>query len=170
MTLERCSSCHCCASDCNIWLPILSDLWHVLMCQLVVSSCCSRGTGGHSQATPRARNSSGRRGSHELNSSSGSLSRMYSIATRHFSGVKDFMMPKQTGDLRRGIVEVCFSPNHLQYSRICLYPSEQITDFLWGSGFMVFFFVLLTYCGLCNRTCNSQWSSSLNECLILCEI
>jgi hypothetical protein len=64
----------------------------------------------HSQGmTPEGsfRGSSGWRGSHHRDSSSGSLSHMYSIATRHFSGVKDFMMmPKQTGDLRRGIVEV----------------------------------------------------------------
>jgi hypothetical protein len=69
-----------------------------------------RGIRGHSQGmTPEGsfRGSSGLRGSHHRDSGSGSLSHMYSIATRHFSGVKDFMMmPKQTGDLRRGIVEV----------------------------------------------------------------
>jgi hypothetical protein len=68
-----------------------------------------RGVIGHSQGmTPEGsfRGSSGLRGSHHCDSGSGSLSHMYSIATRHFSGVKDFMMPKQTGDLRRGIVEV----------------------------------------------------------------
>ncbi|CAK9234233.1 unnamed protein product [Sphagnum troendelagicum] len=82
-----------------------SSFWKRVLRKLTCPFHACRGTGGHSQVTPRARNSSGRRGSHELNSSSGSLSRMYSIATRHFSGVKDFMMPKQTGDLRRGIVE-----------------------------------------------------------------
>lgn len=67
------------------------------------------GIRGHSQGmTPEGsfRGSSGLRGSHHRDSSSGSLSHIYSIATRHFSGVKDFiMMPKQTGDLRRGIIE-----------------------------------------------------------------
>ena len=40
------------------------------------------------------------------NSSSGSFHRMYKLARCQISGVKDYMMPKQTGDYRRGIIEV----------------------------------------------------------------
>ena len=34
---------------------------------------------------------------------------MYKLARCQISGVKDYMMPKQTGDYRRGIIEVRYS-------------------------------------------------------------
>ena len=39
-------------------------------------------------------------------SSSERFNRIYNLAKSHFSGVKDYMMPKQSGDRRRGVIEV----------------------------------------------------------------
>lgn len=43
------------------------------------------------------------------NSSTGSFRRMYKLAQCQISGVKDYMMPVQSGDHRRGIIEVWYS-------------------------------------------------------------